>query len=79
MPISTIRKAVAAGVSAFLTAMAGAWIDGAAFPGWPAVLTAAVLGLGAAVAVWRIPNAPALPASVQALQADAARRKQVRP
>jgi hypothetical protein len=73
--MSTIRKAITAGVSAVLTALAAAWIDGGAFPGWPAIVPAVVLGLGAAVAVWRVPNEPAAPAAIHRLQAVADRRR----
>ena len=53
-----IRKALTAGGAAFVAAEVTAAMKAGGWPGWPETGAAAGLGLGAAVATWRVPNAP---------------------
>ena len=53
-----VRKALVAGVGAALTALITAAVQHGGIPDAAAIGSAVALGVAAAWAVWRVPNAP---------------------
>lgn len=75
--LSTIRKAVAAALTAFLAALATAYAAHG-WPGWTALGGMAIFAALAGLATWAVPNARPVPDTVARLRAQAAARTQNR-
>jgi hypothetical protein len=68
--MARIRKALLAGLGAALTGLITATVQKGAAPGWGEVWAALGLGIAAALAVYRVPNAPTPPAGVTGRYVD---------
>jgi hypothetical protein len=65
-----IRKAVLAGLATAVSALLTAAMQSGKLPGVPELGAALALGVAAAWAVWRVPNAPQPPAGVTGRYVD---------